>query len=78
MRKMRRYNIEYDPEADVAYIRIEHKKVADTVEIENEVYADLDSKRHVIGVEILKFSKRKAALISRLISKGVENIAVAR
>ena len=80
---MRKYTVEYDAEADAAYIRLEKKSerkgaVDKTVEFGYDgMQADLDAKGNVIGVEILNFSKRKVT-VNELIAKGIENIQIAR
>ena len=74
---MRRYVIEYDPEADAAYIRVAKKaKVKDTIEIAKGIFADIDKKNRFIGIEILNFSKKKTN-VNELISKELDSIAVA-
>ncbi len=77
---LRKYTIEYDSDADVAYIKLMHSERAakETVELaEDGIQADLDNKGSVIGIEILNFSKRKVA-VNELIAKGIENIQVAK
>lgn len=77
---MRKYTVEYDAEADAAYIRLMKSgaNVKDTVEFGDDgLQADLDAKGNVIGIEILNFSKRKIA-VNELIAKGIENIVVAK
>ena len=78
---MRKYTVEYDAEADAAYIRLVKKgegSVKETVEFgDDEMQADLDSEGNVIGVEILNFSKRSVP-VNELIAKGIENIQVAK
>ena len=74
---MKEYLLKYDQEADAVYVRLEKKRVADTVEIKKDVFADLDSRGKVIGIELLSFSKKKLGL-NDLISKGLENILVVR
>lgn len=74
---MKKYTIEYDPEADAAYIRVIRKaKIKDTVELAKGIFADLDNKKKFVGIEILNFSKKKTNL-NTLISKELESIAVA-
>lgn len=77
---MRKYTVEYDAEADAAYIRLgdsEGSVVNETVEFDDDMQADLDANGNVIGIEILNFSKRKVA-VNELIAKGIENIQVAK
>jgi uncharacterized protein YuzE len=77
---LRKYTIEYDSEADAAYVRLLERDgdVSETVEFGDKgMNADLDAEGRVIGIEILNFSKRKIAL-NELIAKGIENIQVAK
>lgn len=74
---MKKYIIEYDPEADAAYIRIAKKtKINDTIEISKGVYADVDKKSRFIGIEILNFSKKKTN-VNKLIAKEFNRFAMA-
>ncbi|KKW32895.1 MAG: hypothetical protein UY76_C0014G0008 [Candidatus Uhrbacteria bacterium GW2011_GWA2_52_8d] len=52
--------IEYDREADAIYVHLmeKPKKVARSREIEQGVILDLDTKKQVIGIEVLEVSKR--------------------
>ncbi len=55
---MKEYIFEYDQEADAAYIKVKKgAKVYETAEIEDNVLADLDKNKKLIGIEILNFSK---------------------
>ena len=72
---MKKYDFEYDPEADAAYIRVKGKgKIHETAEIEHNVLADLDKNQKLIGVEILNFSRAKFNL-GKLIRK-FENVVM--
>jgi uncharacterized protein YuzE len=74
---MKKYVIEYDAEADAAYIRVaKHGKIKDTIEIGKGMFADVDSKNRFVGIEILNFSKKKTN-VNELISKELDTIAVA-
>ena len=50
--------IEYDREADALYIYLREVNVADNIDIEDGVTVDLDSKGHIVGIEILDASTR--------------------
>ncbi len=52
--------IEYDREADAIYVHLmeKPKKVARSREIEQGVILDLDTKKQIIGIEVLGVSKR--------------------
>ena len=49
--------IEYDPEARALYIQVKEGEIADTVEIGDNVYADVDEQEETIGVEFLNADK---------------------
>lgn len=70
---MKEYRIKYDPEADAAYIKVKAGKVSDTVEINEDMFVDVDSHRHIIGLEILNFSKKKVNL-NELIARQFGNL----
>lgn len=50
--------IEYDPEVDALYIRIQEKYVAKTREIAEGIHVDFDEDGKVIGFEILDATDR--------------------
>ena len=50
--------ITYDPEADALYISLRNVSVADGVDVEEGVVADLDAAGHIVGLEVLDASKR--------------------
>jgi len=64
--------IEYDKEADALYIQLKEAFVEDSVEVENGVVVDVDSDRHVIGLEVLNASKRLT--LSDLTNISIQNI----
>jgi uncharacterized protein YuzE len=45
--------VEYDLDADAAYLRLTAKPVYRTVEVSDDVLADLDSSGGVVGIELL-------------------------
>ncbi len=70
---MKEYRIKYDAEADAAYIKVKNGKVSDTVEISEDMFVDVDSRKHIIGLEILNFSKKKVNL-NELIARQFGNL----
>lgn len=64
--------IEYDKEADALYIQLKEALVEDSIEVENGVVVDVDSERHVIGLEVLNASKRLT--LSDLTNISIRNI----
>ena len=74
---MKKYVIEYDAEADSAYIRVAKRgKIKDTIELGKGMFADVDSKNRFVGIEILNFSKKNTN-VNELISKELDSVAVA-
>lgn len=74
---MRKYLLEYDQQADAAYIKVRKGRVVNSVEAGKDVVLDLDKNKKVIGIEILNFSKMRINLGS-IIAKQFQNIAVIR
>jgi uncharacterized protein YuzE len=50
--------ITYDPEGDVLYIQLREESPTDSTDIEEGVTAELDSRGHLVAVEILDASQR--------------------
>jgi uncharacterized protein YuzE len=70
---MKKYIIEYDSQADAAYIKLSRVNIAESMEINKDVIVDLDKNKHLIGIEILNFSRSKFD-IKTLITKDIGNI----
>ncbi|MHB1492954.1 MAG: DUF2283 domain-containing protein [Thermoplasmataceae archaeon] len=70
---MRKYTLEYDSEVDSAYIKISSGKVEESSEINEDIIIDLDKNQHLVGIEILRFSKSKFDLRA-LISQDMGNV----
>ena len=62
---------EYDPEADAAYVQIVEGEVADTREIADDLYLDVDAEGRVLGIEILSVRARGAKVVK---SREVESV----
>jgi uncharacterized protein YuzE len=45
--------VRYDAEADAMYLRLRDGSVAETVEIEEMVYVDIDEEGHPLGIEFV-------------------------
>lgn len=45
--------IEYDPVADALYITVKEGKVADTIEVTDCIFVDIDADKKLIGIEVL-------------------------
>ena len=64
--------IEYSKDVDALYIRLREAKIADSMDIEEGVTADLDEKGHIVGIEILDASEKLE--LSELVNKSIENL----
>ena len=56
--------IEYDPEADALYIKLSEEPVIDTEEKEPGIMVDYDKNRQVVGLEVLRLSRRMQQVVS--------------
>lgn len=54
--------LEFDPQADAAYLEISGAEIESTREIEPGILADYDAEGHIVGIEILSISKRSQPL----------------
>ena len=52
--------IEFDPEADAAYLELIDGEVARTEQIESGIIGDFDENGRLLGLEILYISKRSS------------------
>jgi len=68
--------IEYSKNIDALYIRLREAGVADSIDIEEGVTADLDEQGHIVGLEILDASEKLN--ISELVNITIENIPMER
>lgn len=50
--------LEFDPQADAAYLEISDAEIETTQEIEPGIIADYDASGHIVGIEVLSVSKR--------------------
>jgi uncharacterized protein YuzE len=64
--------IEYSKDVDALYISLREAKIADSIDIEEGVTVDLDTNRHIVGIEILDASEKLG--VSDLVNISIENI----
>ena len=57
--------IEFDPQADTAYIEFVEGDVERSKQIESGIVADFDEQGHLLGIEILYVSKRSSITPSK-------------
>ena len=50
--------ISYDPEVDALYIQVGEGRISETIEVEDYVLLDVDSRGRVLGVEVLWASEK--------------------
>lgn len=66
----RRMTVEYDPEADSAYIRFRNGKVNKTTKETGDVLLDFDSRNRLLGIELVDAkSPGLRDLLSRLAAR---------
>ena len=46
--------VEYDPEADAAYIRFSNEDILDTEELSTGIHLDYDKDGRIVGMEVLQ------------------------
>ena len=56
--KAKHVKLEYDSEVDAAYLTLARGRVTDSEEVQPGVILDFDARDQVLGVEILRFSRR--------------------
>ncbi len=62
--------VEYDPEADILYIWVKEGEVKDTVDLNEDVWADLNEKGEIVGIEIWQTRKHVISEILRFLERG--------
>lgn len=70
---MKKYFLEYDPQADAAYIKLSRANIEESIEINKDIIIDLDKKHYLIGIELLNFSNSKFD-IKTLITEDIGNL----
>jgi uncharacterized protein YuzE len=50
--------LEYDPQADAAYISLVDVEVVDSEEVKPGIVVDYDAQNRIVGIEILHLRKR--------------------
>ena len=48
--------VEVDKEADALYIRLADSSIEETIEFSDSIFADLDVKGNVVGLELINLS----------------------
>lgn len=50
--------LEFDPQADAAYLEISDAEIETTRQLEPGIIVDYDAQGHIVGIEVLSISKR--------------------
>ncbi|HEY1629106.1 MAG TPA: DUF2283 domain-containing protein [Tepidisphaeraceae bacterium] len=66
---------EYDPEVDAAYVKLSRGKILESEEVQPGVILDLGAKGQLLGLEILRFTKRFANQIKSKPTKAMKKSA---
>jgi len=56
--KAKHIKLEYDSEVDAAYLTLARGRITESEEVQPGVILDFDARDQVLGVEILRFSRR--------------------
>ena len=56
--KTKHVKLEYDSEVDAAYLTLARGRITESEEVQPGVILDFDARDQVLGVEILRFSRR--------------------
>ena len=62
--------VEYDPEADILYIRIKDDAIRDTVDLNEDFWADLNERGEIVGIEIWQARKHVISEILKFLEKA--------
>ena len=62
--------VEYDHEADILYIRVREEEVKDTVDLNDDIWADLNEKGEIVGIEIWQARKHVISEILKFLEKA--------
>ncbi len=68
MSKRKSVKFEYDRESDAAYLRIRPGRVVESEEVEPGLIVDLGPHDEIVGVEILRFTRRFVRRTKKLAS----------
>ncbi|AIU70508.1 MULTISPECIES: DUF2283 domain-containing protein [Thermococcus] len=66
--------VRYDPQGDILYIEVSPSKVAETVEIDEDILVDYDESGNIVGIEIWRAREvLLGEIMRRLKELGVES-----
>ena len=56
--KKKAIKFEYDPEVDAAYLTLSKARIAESEGVRPGIIVDFDALNEIVGIEILRFTKR--------------------
>jgi uncharacterized protein YuzE len=56
--KKRTIKFEYDPDVDAAYLTLTRARISESEEVRPGIVVDLDASDQIVGIEILRFTRR--------------------
>ena len=62
--------VEYDLEADMMYIKIKEDKIKDTVDLGEDIWADLNEKGEIVGIEIWQARKHVISEVLKYLERA--------
>ena len=68
MKKRKAIKLEYDRDTDAAYLTLHRSKVVESEEVEPGLIVDMGADDQIVGIEILRFSRRFAGKARKLAS----------
>ena len=64
--------VHYDPEADILYIVLKEGPAEDTIEVDDDIFVEIDEKGNIIGIEIWRASRNLLDHLSRVIASKIK------
>ena len=65
-----------DPEADALYLRLNETEIADSEQVASGIVLDYDAHDNVVGVEVLRLSKRGEPVWKNWCSKFFAHVSL--
>ena len=66
--------VHYDPEADILYIVLRKGPVEDTIEVDEDVFVEVDEKGNIVGIEIWRASRNLLDHLSQAIAARIKQL----
>ena len=63
--------VHYDPEADILYIVLREGPAEDTVEVDEDIFVEVDEEGNIVGIEVWRASKNILDQVSEAIAERI-------